>query len=384
MKKSFFYLAASVLALSACSFEKVLDESEHSNAIVFENAVSKLTRADGDAEEDYTNKEIDMGNFKQFSVFGYYTTPAITAHGIVAFNNVAVTKTANGWGYDNTRYWVPGATYNFYAYCCGGIKLSNTYGTFAMDVNASESKERVLKINDYKCNANHQHDLLFAVKEGIASPSEEATAAQVAFKFSHILTRVNAIFTSDFAPEYTIEISNVKITGIQDRGWYNPNYATEAENKGWYDLKSSKESESDPTPYVQLQTNRIIAQKGGEIVSIDGATTTEITEKTAVSGSAFVLPTNGIDKEDIQNAKISFTIDIKKGDDLVLNTNLSGDWKPVWKPGYKYTYNIAITGTAANLQAIVFTTETEPITGWESEDDEGVNNEENKLVISAN
>ncbi|MDE6394660.1 MAG: hypothetical protein K2K77_04890, partial [Duncaniella sp.] len=55
-------------------------------------------------------------------------------------------------------------------------------------------------------------------------------------------------------------------------------------------------------------------------------------------------------------AKITFTIQVKQGNDVFLSRNMSGTWKPDWKTGYSYTYNIAITGTATNLEPIVFET----------------------------
>lgn len=378
MKKSFFYLAAGLMAISACTSEKVLDEGVHSNVIGFENVVSKQTKAD----EITTNDDIT-----EFGVFGYYTYDNDETKGILVFNNEEVKKDNTGkWVYDNTRYWVSGANYYFYAYCCGGVKLGSQFGSFAINVNKPTKEERVLTITDYKCNDGHQHDLLYASNEGIVGPALGETAENVPFKFSHILTKVNAKFISNFSADYTIKISDVKISSILDKGNYNP-------YKGWHNLKPT----SDDDAHVVLQGSKdediLVAQNTGKVLSVDEdgvVTVSEITEaKTPTSGSAYVIPHIFVkDGEETINSEdevtLSFKVEIFKGDDKVLGRILKATWKPEWKEGYKYTYNIEINGNSTGLEPIVFVSE--GINNWNDPVDIDVNGDEDKytITVSAN
>ncbi|MDE7378439.1 MAG: fimbrillin family protein [Paraprevotella sp.] len=360
MKKSLFYFAVSALALSACTSEEVLDESSsvQRNAIGFQNVVSKQSRAG-----EFDGVDITAANLKHFSVFGYYTNPNTPTQAVLVFNNELVSKGQNEqgqttWNYDNTRYWVPGANYCFYAYSCGDVKLNSNFGKFSMDTNQAQANDRVLKINGYVCDVTHQHDLLFASRENVKPETDETgqnvtAGADVAFKFAHILSKIDTKFSSDFAPEYTVEIKNIMASNIRNVGDYDP-------KKDWYNQKRQSIDGVDPYVMVQGET-AIVAQKGGTVTAVDG-TTTVIEKKEPTSSFAFVLPHTYTSAD----VTLSFEIAVKKDDKLILSRVLSGSWKPTWVTGHWYTYTIQITGDAANLTPIMFTTETDPITGWTS------------------
>lgn len=359
MKRKFFYFAASALALTACTSEEVLDESRsvQSNAIGFENVVSKQSRAG-----EFDGVDITAANLKHFCVFGYYTNPTTPTQAVLVFNNELVSKAQNSqgqnvWNYDNTRYWVPGANYCFYAYSCGDVKLNSDFGKFSMDTNQAYANDRVLKINNYVCDVTHQHDLLFASRENVKPETDETekivSGTDVAFKFEHILSKIDTKFSSDFAPEYTVEIKNVKASNIRNIGNYDP-------KKDWQGQERKKIGSDDP--YVMVQgESPLIAQKGGTITAVDGTVTT-IEKKEPTSNFAFVIPHTYTGAE----VTLSFEITIKKDGVVVLSRVLSGSWKPTWLTGHWYTYTIQITGDAANLTPIMFTTDTDPINGWTS------------------
>lgn len=356
MKKSIYLIAASALALTACTSEEVVIEGSQSNVIGFENVVDKQSRS--------TATEVTASGLKHFSVFGYYTNPTTPTQAILVFNDELVTKGEKSgqtvWNYDNTRYWVPGANYCFYAYSCGDIKLDSNFGHFSMDVTKSQQNDRVLKIIDYVCDETHQHDLLYASKEGIQPETDETgqkivSGTDVAFKFDHILTKIDTKFKSSFAPEYTVEIKNVTASNIRNVGSYDP------KNNGWNNTPDRVKIDGKD-PYVVLhEGNPIIAQKGGVIKDVAGIET-PVTELTPTSDFSFVLPyayTQG-------DVKLSFEMTLKKDGVTVLSRVLSGSWSPTWQPGHWYTYTIDITGDATNLTPIMFTTETDPISGWSS------------------
>lgn len=366
MKKSFLYLAAGALALTACTSEEVLDESSiHSNAIGFENVVSKQTRA----------TEITNGTFNEFGVFGYYVLDANPNHGILVFNNETVTRDGDGstnWTYNTPRYWVPEATYYFYAYSCGGIKLGEDYGNFSMDVTKSTQEDRAFKITNYICDNTHQHDLLFAKNEG----PRKTDNSPVKFKFAHILTKIDAKFFSDLAPEYTIEISNVRISNIRNKGDYSS-----AEVK-WINqtrFNTANPDDEKPIPSVILPEGKepLVACKGGKLTPAVGSTEEiEVPAKEPKTSCAFVMPYTYIDDTNV--VTISFTATIKKDNDIVLSgLYMSGTWKPTWLMGYQYTYNIKIGGSTAGLNAIIFQTDAEAIDDWNKGTDDGTTNDAN-------
>ncbi len=360
MKRSFFYLAVGALALTACTSENLLEEGNQTNSIRFQNVVSKQSR-------DASAEDLEAKSLLQFNVFGYYLNPNVTTQGVLVFNNVPVKKKTDEnnqikWMYDDIRYWVPNASYYFYAYSCGNIsKLNSDYGTFSMDVNASQESDRVLKIHDYICDASHQHDLLFASATGIRAEANDkgdiVSADDVAFKFSHLLSKIETKFTSEFPPQYIVEIKNVRATNIRNIGDYWP-------GKDWSN-QERKNMEGNIDPYVQIHgTNIITAQKGGTITNVDG-TTEKVEAQIAESEAAFVLPYTYSGAE----VTLSFEITVKAKDakgelQTILGRTLSGSWKPTWQTGYWYTYTISITGDATNLKPIMFTTAVDPITGW--------------------
>lgn len=390
MKKSFFYLAAGALALTACTSEEVLDESSvHSNAIGFENVVSKQTRA----------TEITNGTFNTFGVFGYYAFETEANpdpdHGILVFNNETVNRSETNpteWTYNTLRYWVPEATYYFYAYSCGGIKLGKDYGSFSMDVTQPTKESRAFKITNYICDNTHQHDLLFDKNEGLKKTSNST----VQFQFKHILTKIDAKFFSDFAPEYTIEISNVQISNIRNRGDYN---SFEEKWTNQARVNTINPADENPTPYVMLldtytdengteHPKTIVARKGGTLTPAVGSTDeTPVTveDEEPSTDIAFVMPYTYIDDKKV--VTISFTATIKKDGETVLSRNMSGTWKPTWLIGYQYTYNIKIGGSTAGLDAIIFQTDAIAIDNWENGTDNGALNDPNNtntIVIKTN
>lgn len=346
MKKRFFYLTLGAAMLASCTSEEVVDEGVYGNAIGFENVVAKGTRdvANG---EDLTND-----NFDNFFVYGYYTLPDLQAEAVSVFNGKDVIKSNGVWTYEDTRYWVPGATYYFYAYSCGDIKLNNSFGCFTMDATQSEQKNRVLKIADYICDDTHQHDLVYACKENIVGKdksTQEGVVAndKVAFHFEHILTKVNARFTSELPGEYTLLIKNVRIQNIRNQGDYIPK--TQVTDASWYNVDRWPENRTED-PVVSL------------LGRTDMLNVTSATPQT--SKQAFVIPYSYA-KGDVM---LKFDLEVQKDGQKVMTRNLSGTWRPNWVQGYKYTYNVKITGSVANLEAIEFTTVTDDdgnvISGW--------------------
>ena len=348
MKQILLSLACATMALTACTSQEVIDESiEQGNVIGFENAVDKSTRADDPSQGMVLSKS----NFDNFYVFGYYTKDGMDNTAVQIFNTEEV-KLVNGkWQYTNPRYWNPGCTYFFYAYSCGDLKLSNSWGTFSMDMTGTTTEARALVINNYLCDYRHQHDLVYASNEGIVGkekPQSGTANKPVTFTFKHLLSQISASFNSQFPAGYQIRISNVKMANIMNVANYNPRATVTWYNQQIQTLPNSQ------SPYIDLL--------------IDKTNNKNVTEtgKTAVStGIGFTIPYNYADAAST-NVALTFDMDVLRDGKVVLQRNLRGNFNPNWESGKIYKYNIVIAGSDADLEAIAFETASDPITGWES------------------
>lgn len=358
MKKNLFSMALGILALSACTSSDIIDEGIQSNAIGFENVVNKQTRAEGPVST------LDKNNFNMFYVFGYYTKPGMENSAIQIFNSeeVKLDKSSGNWTYSNPRYWNPGGTYYFYAYSCGDLKLNSTFGTFAMDITETKTEDRALMINNYLCDYRHQHDLVYAENEGIVGkPKPESGTAtanpKVKFKFNHLLSKINAQFTSTFPAGYKIRISNVSVTNIRNYANYNPKATVK-----WYG-QELRVLEDSRNPYINLYVptgNGTGTDPQDDTLPLN---TTEFGKPAVTTEVGFVIPFD-YSKSTGGNVTLTFDIDVVRDGAVVLQRNLRGNFNPNWQAGFGYTYNVEITGTDASLEAIAFETETDPITGW--------------------
>lgn len=332
MKKQLFYLALGAVALSACTSEEIVDVSKQSNAIGFENTVLKQSRADAQ------QGDLTVENLDKFLVYGFYTKENQVANPIQVFGGDAVTKQGSSWTYSGTRFWVPDATYSFFAYSCADVALDNKYGTVGLELNTTGA-DRQLHISNYRCDASHNHDLIYAqAKEIKALPKTEANPnpnANVSFQFEHVLTKIDAQFTSEFSADYDVVIKDVRITNFRNVGNF-------IKTSGWSDVRRQEENTT-----MQM-----------EFPTTDGtgvANSAQTQANKPKTGYYYVIP-YAYQFSDVQ---LTFTIELYKGtgrtkDDLVLSRNMEGHWSPNWQQGYYYTYNVTLTGSVANLQPIVF------------------------------
>ncbi|MDE5607800.1 MAG: fimbrillin family protein [Muribaculaceae bacterium] len=330
MKKTMFFLAAGAMALTACTESEILEEGVQSNAIGFQNMVSKESRA------------LTKESLNKFYVSGYYTK---NTNAVNVFSDELVTLADGTWGYTNTRYWVPEGTYYFYAYSCENGALKN--GSTSMDLSgdATTVAQRALNLEEYICNDQYQEDLIFASNEGIVAKEKAVGNAKVAFTFKHILSKVNAVFDSEFAPGYDIKVSNVRITNIYDKANYNP-YGSPVWGST---VRTKAESESNPGTLVRL------AVPEANIASAADPNVETSEELKVTTGSAFVIP----NAYGSANVKMRFHIEVIDHDtnQTVLERDMVGSWKPNWVAGTSYTYNITISGDVADLEPIVFETQ---------------------------
>ncbi|MDE6010587.1 MAG: fimbrillin family protein [Muribaculaceae bacterium] len=352
MKKFAFFLAGTALALAGCTSDEEIHVGPLSNAIGFENAVLKQTRAGDQAKPgDLTNESFD-----KFLVYGYYTMKDQTNNPIQVFSGDPVTKVGGIWSYTNTRYWVPDANYCFFAYSCGDIALSNTYGTVGLSLNVGES-ERQMTISNYRCDQRHNHDLIVAQARnlvGQAITEENKTPNKdVPLKFEHVLTKIDAIFTSEFSGEYDVVIKDVRIVNFRNIGSFSSN------GTKWIADRETDAAGAVIPASIQLPfTNLEGVANAAEKETVDGEEVIKRAERKAYTSSVYMIPWH-YSQNDVQ---LAFSIDLYKGEEhttanFVMGRNMTGTWSPTWEAGKYYTYNIRLTGTVANLQPIVFVTD---------------------------
>lgn len=345
MKRSLFCLAWGALALAACTSEEVVDVGIQSNAIGFEGTIVKQSRATDAASgsSGAITGDLTLANLNKFMVYGFYTRKDQAANPIQVFGGDPVLKPAGGtWGYVNTRYWVPDATYSFFAYSCADVALDNNYGTVGLDLNATGA-DRQLIISNFRSDRFHQHDLIYAQQKDIfAKPKTDdnpAPNANVTFTFEHILTKIDAVFTSEFSADYDVVIKDVRISNFRNVGSFS-------KTKGW-GTTPARNFEKEPNIVMQMAFN---TEDGAGV-----ANAAQTFEQKPRTNGYYVLPYT-YQTTDVQ---ILFTIELYKGkertsENLVLSRNMEGHWAPNWEQGYYYTYNITLAGTVANLQPIVF------------------------------
>lgn len=344
MKKSIFLLAAGAIALTACTQSEVVEEGVQSNAISFQHMVSKETRA------------ISLDNFKHFYVYGYYTQEGkITPVNVFNGTHVFIPEGQTTWTYEDARYWVPDMNYVFYAYSCENSAFATGKGTANMDMQGTDIDTRALAINNFICDADHQHDLIFAGTEQPIKAKNKDNPT-VAFNFHHILSRLNIEFTSEFAEGYKIEISNVKLERYRDKGNYKHRPSPQ-----WSDVEYSKTGGENATAAATFSLPT------GENANVAAKAYGTAPEKKVTTGYVYAIPCNynSVNNEGVDNVAISFDIRVisDKGEE-VLARRLSGTWAPNWGIGTSYTYNIAISGTAAKLEPIVFETAEDMNLDW--------------------
>ncbi|MDE6279728.1 MAG: fimbrillin family protein, partial [Paramuribaculum sp.] len=294
-----------------------------------------------------------------FNVYGFYTMPDNPNHANEVFNNEAVTKVGGQWTYGNTRYWVPNATYYFYAYSCGSVsELNSAYGKFSLDTSNDANdgeglpaNERTLEIDNYLSDYTHQHDLVFASN---TVKAETATNSPVSFQFKHILSKLQAKFTSKFPKEYTVVISNVSVGNIRNIGDYD--FSINNSNNGW--KNQDRNIAGDPYVYLLNTKGEGLAEgepKDTELEVKNEIVTVNDTEVQAyaASNTAYVIPY----KYEYDDVYITFDVKVMYGKDQVypLTTLTTTTFAPEWNEGFAYLYNIAIGPEDLQLKKISFT-----------------------------
>ncbi len=289
MKKQFLTVAVAALALAGCSKSETVEVASN-RAIGFENFVGKATRA-----FEATNETIKAG----FGVFGDSEAKEVSL-----FNDVTVKYDGNKWGYEDTKYWMPGRTYRFAAYAPQdkAIKPKFDYTNNKLTF-------------EITCNASNQNDLVYGVATEVAVPAEGAgfetwsPTGPVAFTMGHILSKLEfKVKAGDIESDATLKITDVKIAGNMN-------------TTGTYDATWTPATPTD--------------------VSFDGASNEEGIAAAATHslGVYYVIP-----QTLTGNVTVSFTVTLFAGDTQIGNpTPLTATIAtPTWAQDYVYTYTATV------------------------------------------
>lgn len=354
MAKRFLFLAVGALALTACTSTDVPDDAASSrNVIRFENVVKKPTRGAVD---------LTTSSLTSFNVFGFYTMPDNNEHAHEVFNNVLVTQSGDTWVNSGAmRFWIPGVEYHFYAYSCDNKGLSEDFGKFFVDMEASDkpADKRTLEIENYVCDKTHQHDLIFASYTNYTAIEGDNDA--VSFEFNHILTKLKAKFVNTFSGEYNVVIKDVTIDNICN----SANYSF---HEGWYDAERTKENAQVYLLHVTKATDDpegIILDAPLTVVSKNKKFSADDKEEdvaaakakmTGITQAAFVIPNDYT--EDTENVTLHITIDLEYDGYAVLKDKvLTATLTPVWESGCYYIYSFDLNPKSIHLNQISFSVE---------------------------
>lgn len=222
------FISAVACLLGACaeSTDPDMETSGNSGAIRF--AGPAVTRA---AIDDADGMLID-GN--SFSVWGNYT--AVTSGTTMSlFDAEKVTYVSGMWGYEGTRYWLPGNTYDFYA-------LYPSTETLGDGVSVATCTDGTFTVKGF--DATKGHDLMTAEKTGISVVAgQPEPPGPVALKFQHLLARVTFAARSEGG---NATVHSISLEGLAVKGDYDSSAETAWSNTTEGDVSVVEETSVTP------------------------------------------------------------------------------------------------------------------------------------------
>lgn len=312
--------AAALIALGSCSKIETVGVSD-ANYIGFDNAyIGNPTKA---------VTEINKDNIQKFYVFG--GTQAEND----LFENVEVTKVANGWDYLNHKEWESSTEYKFAAYYNDASLTSTDNVSFDYTSGA-------LKFTDFESSPNHQVDLLYDDLT-YTSKAEGVANDKVQFNFRHLLSIVKFTFKSGFGEGVTVTVSNMEFYGMNTKGTVTP---TDAE-------------------VVWVSNTPISEGSGFMLFSEANETNSAVAAETAYD-NCIVMPQTFSNNQTMV-AKFTVNLTGEGLDDVTTTTKEITAYLPAdtWEPGFCYNYVATISGQTMNY--IEFDAPT--VSDWDDEND---------------
>ena len=215
--KKLFVTAFAFASIIACNKVEQIGPKANPEIAFGDSFVEIKTRADEGtpAEEDYL---LTTANINAFDVWAFMDdTDAMV------LNEKRVTKTEEGWEYENLQYWLGGHTYYFGA--IAPVDKDN------ISINTSGANTYGLGEITFT-NLDGKDDLVYASK---AVKTEEDIInndpGKVSLQFAHLLSKVKFTFTNGFTTDNTkITIKNLKMNApkagtlnLAQQDWWSNN-----------------------------------------------------------------------------------------------------------------------------------------------------------------
>lgn len=282
-------IPAAACLLGACveSADLDMETGGESGAIRF--AGPAVTRAAIDGTADMQTEG------RSFSVWGNYTDGAGSTPTSV-FTAETVTYVSGMWGYEGTRYWLPGNTYDFYA-------LYPSVKTLGSNVISVACTDGNFVIDGF--DAMQGIDLMTAEQTGISVEQGQAEApGPVALTFHHLLARISFTARSEGG---NATVHSISLGGLAVKGDYNSSASTQ-----WSDTETGTISVVKETVVLPGED----ADVSGDLLlipqSLTGGVTLTVTYDTdAEKGktASYTLPTATVSEWTAANHyRYSFTL----------------------------------------------------------------------------
>ena len=276
---------ACLLGACAESTDPDMETSGDSGAIRF--AGPAVTRA----AIDDANGMLTDGN--SFSVWGNYT--AVTGGTATSlFDAEKVTCVSGMWGYEGTRYWLPGNTYDFYALYPSVETLGD-----AVSVDCTDG---TFTVNGF--DATKGYDLMTAERTNIVVSEDQPAPDAVALKFQHLLARVTFAARSEGG---NATVRSISLEGLAVKGDYDSSTKTAWSNTTTGTVSVEKETNVTPAGNANVSGDLLLIPQslaGGVKLTVIYDTDAE-TEKSA----SYTLPATTVSMWEAANHyRYSFTL----------------------------------------------------------------------------
>lgn len=248
-----------------------------------------------------------------FSVWGGYKDTNV-------FNGTKITKTDDGWGYDNPQFWTYN-TYNFYA-----VYPDNTHNAYSAEEVTVSNTTKQLTIKDF--NSALGYDLMYAesLNNDGSNPPDE-----VSFTFKHTMTQLAVSLKKN-----SINLNDeIKVTGLYVYGMYGKgDYELTASTEAWTNLKEVSYYGKEITPvtlgvasYTPCVSGIMVIPQSFEDMDINLLITYSYKSKDAneASNQYLSVPIPTSEPWEIRK-KITYQGEIDVDDKIVFSTPIVETW----------------------------------------------------------
>ena len=309
MRKFSIIVVLSLLILAGCNKPKPIDGPCKIGFAL------QYSRTLVESVEDLRREEIKL--------FGSYTLDGKSAS-LFDAERLYYDAELPGWDYNNTQYWIRGASYNFCAVC-----------PYIAPCTFSISNGQV-SISNYEGSTNGPDVLYATVKRDLAINEDFST---VPLKFHHACAAVQFYLINASNATLT-DVRNIRLVGLNNKGHFSFN----ADGSVSWVLDSST-----------VSANAASQPFGGTCVLPNGGLPVNLNVKHSLydNGAILVLP------QTVYKTPVTLHLEyIKQGDveyairDIELGW-LGGATPTEWKPGEKYEYNLTITDNTITTEVRV-------------------------------